>query len=125
MLLSNRVALITGGATGMGRATAFLFAEEGCDVAIADIKLKEANETINQVKEKGRKGLAIECDVSNSSQVKETVKKVISKFGKIDILVNFLSFSNRLMPRVLGFVSFVLYIYLFRDLLRQAKLSRI
>jgi NAD(P)-dependent dehydrogenase (short-subunit alcohol dehydrogenase family) len=72
----------------MGRATAFLFAEEGCDVAIADIKLKEANETINQVKEKGRKGLAIECDVSNSSQVKETVKKVISKFGKIDILVN-------------------------------------
>jgi NAD(P)-dependent dehydrogenase (short-subunit alcohol dehydrogenase family) len=88
MLLSNRVAIITGGATGMGRATAVLFAEEGCNVAIADIKMKEANETINMVKEKGREGLAIQCDVSDSSQVKDAVKEVISKFGKVDILVN-------------------------------------
>jgi len=88
MLLSNRVAIITGGATGMGRATAVLFAGEGCDVAIADINMKEANETLNQVKEKGREGLAIKCDVSDSTQVKDTVKKVIKKFGKVDILVN-------------------------------------
>jgi NAD(P)-dependent dehydrogenase (short-subunit alcohol dehydrogenase family) len=88
MLLSNRVAIITGGATGMGRSTAVMFAEEGCDVAIVDIKMKEANETLNQVIEKGREGLAIECDVSDSPKVKDTVNKVISKFGKVDILVN-------------------------------------
>jgi len=88
MLLSNRVAIITGAATGMGRSTAVMFAEEGCDVAIVDIKMKEANETLNQVIEKGREGLAIECDVSDSPKVKDTVNKVISKFGKVDILVN-------------------------------------
>lgn len=44
MLLSNRVAIITGGATGMGRSSAVMFAEEGCDVAIADINMKEVNE---------------------------------------------------------------------------------
>jgi hypothetical protein len=83
-----RVAIITGGATGMGRSTAVMFAEEGCDVAIVDIKMKEANETLNQVKEKGREGLAIECEVSDSPNVKHTVNKGISEFGKVDILVN-------------------------------------
>ena len=88
MLLSGRVAIITGGASGMGRSSAVLFAEEGCDVAIADIKMNEANETLNRVKEKGRDGLAIQCDITDSSQVKATVDQVISKFGKVDILVN-------------------------------------
>ena len=55
----------------MGRATAVLFAEEGCNVAIAEIKTKEANETLNRVEEKGGEGLAIQCEVSDSSRVKE------------------------------------------------------
>jgi len=88
MLLSNRVAIITGGAKGIGRGTAIKFAEEGCDIAIVDISMKEANETLNEVIKKGREGLAIECDITDGSKVRDTINKVISKFGKIDILVN-------------------------------------
>jgi NAD(P)-dependent dehydrogenase (short-subunit alcohol dehydrogenase family) len=88
MLLADRVAIITGGAKGMGRGMAIKFAEEGCSVAIADISMKEANETAAEVRKRGREGLAIECDVTNSKQVKATVDTVIKKFGKIDILVN-------------------------------------
>ena len=88
MLLSKRVAMITGGATGIGRGTAIKFAEEGCDIAIVDINIKEAKKTLDEVTKRGREGLAIECDVTDGSKVHETVNKVISKFGKIDILVN-------------------------------------
>jgi NAD(P)-dependent dehydrogenase (short-subunit alcohol dehydrogenase family) len=88
MLLTGRVALITGGAKGMGKGMALRFAEEGCAVAIADISMKEANETIEEVSNKGKKGLAIQCDVTKINQVRETVEKVLAAFGKIDILVN-------------------------------------
>ena len=88
MLLEDRVAIITGGAKGMGRGMALKFAEEGCSVAVADISIKEANDTIAEVLKKGKEGLAIQCDVTDGNQVRETVDKVISKFGKIDILIN-------------------------------------
>ena len=88
MLLSDKVAIITGGAKGMGKGMALKFADEGCHVAIADISLKDAEETLSEILKKGREGLAIECDVTNSKQVGDMVNKVISKFGKIDILVN-------------------------------------
>jgi NAD(P)-dependent dehydrogenase (short-subunit alcohol dehydrogenase family) len=88
MLLSDRVAIITGGAKGMGRGMALKFAEEGCSVAIADISLKEAEGTLSEVSKREREGLAIHCNITDSQQVRDTVDKVISKFGKIDILVN-------------------------------------
>jgi len=88
LLLENRVAIITGGAKGMGKGMALKFAEEGCSVAIADISMKEANDTIAEVSKKGKEGLAIQCDVTDGNQVREAVDKVISKYGKIDILVN-------------------------------------
>jgi len=88
MLLAKRVAMITGGATGIGRGTAIIFAEEGCDIAIVDINIKEAKKTLDEVIKRGREGLAIECDVTDGNEVRETVNKVINKFGKIDILVN-------------------------------------
>jgi len=88
MLLSDRVAIITGGAKGIGRGIALKFADEGCSVAVADIDMKEANNTVSEVTKKGRQGLAIQCDVTDGKQVKSTVDKVISTFGRIDILVN-------------------------------------
>ncbi|MBP1707209.1 MAG: family oxidoreductase [Chloroflexi bacterium] len=88
MLLKDRVALVTGGARGIGRGIALKFAEEGCAVAIADIKETEAEQTLKGIAGKGSKGIFIKCDATDSSQVKQMVNKVISTFGKIDILVN-------------------------------------
>jgi NAD(P)-dependent dehydrogenase (short-subunit alcohol dehydrogenase family) len=88
MLLANKVALIVGGAKGMGRSTAVSFAEQGCDVAIADIGMDDAMETVRLVQKTGRKSLALECDNTDSTKVRAVVEQVVAKFGTIDILVN-------------------------------------
>jgi NAD(P)-dependent dehydrogenase (short-subunit alcohol dehydrogenase family) len=88
MLLSNRVAIVTGGAQGIGRGIAMKFAGEGCTVAISDINVKEAQNTISEIIKMKSEGIAIECDATNSKQVSEMVRQVNSKFGSIDILVN-------------------------------------
>ena len=88
MLLSDRVAIVTGGARGIGRSTALKFAQEGCAVAIADIDIKAAQDTLADITGKGGRGLALPCDVTDRGQVGATVEKVIAGLGKIDILVN-------------------------------------
>ena len=88
MLLKDKVAIITGGAKGMGRSMAVKFAGEGCSVAIADIAVKEAEEAIAEIKNKGGNGLAIKCDITSGLEVGDAVDKVVKKYGKIDILVN-------------------------------------
>ena len=88
MLLSRRVAIITGGAKGIGRGIALRFAQEGCSVAIADINIKDAEDTLSEISKSGGDGLAIQCDVTDIKQVRDTVDKVFGKFSKIDILVN-------------------------------------
>lgn len=87
-MLAGRVAIITGGAKGIGRAIALKFAEEGCVVAIADISPKDAKDTLAEITRRGGEGLALTCDVTNRQQVGDTVAKVMANFGKIDILVN-------------------------------------
>ncbi len=88
MLLKDRVAIITGGAKGIGKGIALKFAEEGCTVVIADITEEAANETLTELAKKGKPGIFIKCDHTIEHQVQEMVKQVIGKFGKIDILVN-------------------------------------
>ena len=88
MLLADRVALITGGAGGIGRGIALGFAEEGCSVALADINIKNAGEAIDEIVKIGSTGLAVQCDATDAHQVKSAVEDVIRRFGKIDILVN-------------------------------------
>jgi len=88
MLLSNRAAIITGGARGMGRAIARRFASEGCNIAIADVLEADGKKTAGEISAAGRQAMFIRCDVSDSRQVKDMVAGAISQFGKIDILVN-------------------------------------
>ena len=88
MLLKDRVAIVTGGAHGMGRSIAAKFAEEGCSITVADILEEEAQQTADTVKEKGQEAIAVKFDQTDANQVKNMVDKTIEKFGKIDILVN-------------------------------------
>jgi len=88
MRLKNRVAVVTGAARGIGRATAIKFAKEGADVAILDILFDLAKETANEVKKTGRKAHAYEVDVGIYSQVQNVSEEIRKEFGTVDILVN-------------------------------------
>lgn len=88
MLLSKKIAIITGSAKGMGKAMALKFAQEGCAVAIVDIDIVEAEKTLSEVSDKGGKGIALSCDVTREDQVKKAVEKTIQEFGTVDILIN-------------------------------------
>ena len=88
MRLKDKVALVTGGAQGIGREIALAFAAEGAEVVIGDINLSRAQETENEIKVAGRGSLAVEVNVTDYPKVEEAVNKILDKFRKIDILVN-------------------------------------
>jgi len=88
MGLEGKVAIITGAASGIGRATAILFAKEGAKVVVVDINDKESAETAKIIKKEGKQVLFVHADVSNEPDVKNMIKKVKESFDKIDILVN-------------------------------------
>lgn len=82
----NKVALVTGASSGIGRATAIAFAKKGAKIIIVD--WIENNETLNLVKELGSEAIFIKCDVSKIIDVKEMVEKAIAQFGQIDYAFN-------------------------------------
>ncbi len=86
MLLKGKVALVTGGARGLGRADALALAEAGADVVIAD--LLDAEKTISDVRSMGRKSFAIKMDVTKKDEVKEGVTRIKKELGSVDVLVN-------------------------------------
>ena len=88
MLLEGRVALVTGGARGIGRAIALLFAKEGADIAVADVNIEQAEITAKEIESLGRKALALQLDITVYPKVEEAVNKILDKLGKVDILVN-------------------------------------
>ena len=88
MELIGKVALITGGAQGIGKAIALLLARNGADIVVTDVNLERAEETSGEIQALGRKGMALKADVSRLAEVEALVQTVVEKFGRIDILVN-------------------------------------
>jgi len=88
MKFNNKVAIITGGGSGIGQATAELFARQGAGVVVADYDAAKAAQVADGIKAAGAKALAVEVDVSKAGMVADMVQKTLDYFGGIDILFN-------------------------------------
>ncbi len=86
--ITGKVAIVTGGASGIGRAIALALAESGANVVIADRALDGAEEMAREIESAGGKAIATKTDVTDSKEVEQMVQRTIEKFGKIDILIN-------------------------------------
>ena len=88
MKLKSKVAIITGAATGIGRASSILFAREGAKVVIADINEKEGDETANIIKQAGGEAMFIRANVASTAEIEEMIKTTVATYGKLNIFFN-------------------------------------
>jgi 3-oxoacyl-[acyl-carrier protein] reductase len=88
MMLEGKVALVTGGAQGIGRAIALRFAREGARLAVSDINLEKAKETVKELENLGSEALAIGGNVADGQAAEEMIGQTLNRFGRLDILVN-------------------------------------
>jgi NAD(P)-dependent dehydrogenase (short-subunit alcohol dehydrogenase family) len=88
MRLKDKVILITGSGSGIGRATALLFGTEGAHVIVNDMARDKGEETAGRIREAGGSAVFIQADVTNPDSVKAMVDEIISRFGRIDVLFN-------------------------------------
>ena len=86
--LEDKVAIVTGGASGIGRAICQRFGSDGAKVAVADRNIVGAEETLAQMGANSDTAMAIDVNISNASQVERMVEQVVAQYGKVDILVN-------------------------------------
>jgi NAD(P)-dependent dehydrogenase (short-subunit alcohol dehydrogenase family) len=85
-LVQDKVAFITGAASGIGSGTARRFAEEGACVVIADVSAKDGERMQKELTSKGQRALFVECDVSNANSVRHAIAATVEEFGKLDIV---------------------------------------
>ena len=109
-ILKNKVILITGGGTGLGKSMAMRFAELGASLVIASRRKDVISKTTSQIKEIGSEALGLQCDVRDMDQVQSMVNDTLNHFDKIDILINnaagnFISPTEMLTPG--GFTAVV------------------
>ncbi|NLW92603.1 MAG: glucose 1-dehydrogenase [Syntrophomonadaceae bacterium] len=88
MKLKGKVAIVTGAGRGIGRAIALGFAREGASVAVANINMTNAAETVSQIEAYGGKGIAVKLDIAKVEDNQQMVDETVKAFGRVDILVN-------------------------------------
>lgn len=88
MKLENKVAVITGGASGIGRASAIRLAQDGAKIAVSDVNVEGGEETVELVKQVGSDAFFIKCDVAKESDVETMINATIERFGQLDIALN-------------------------------------
>jgi NAD(P)-dependent dehydrogenase (short-subunit alcohol dehydrogenase family) len=86
--INNKVALITGGGSGIGRATALAFAREGAKVVVADIVVEGGEETVRQIKAAGGEAIFVKTDVAKGAEVVALIKKTVETYGRLDCAFN-------------------------------------
>lgn len=86
--LKNKVAIVTGGASGMGKSESTRFASEGAKVVVADLNLEGAEEVVKEIKDNGNQALAVKVNVADTADINNMVKQTLDAFGQIDIVVN-------------------------------------
>ncbi|WP_173917668.1 SDR family NAD(P)-dependent oxidoreductase [Halobacillus sp. Marseille-Q1614] len=96
--LKGKVALVTGGGSGMGKASAIQLAKEGAKVALADIKEKDAQETKEEIQAAGGEALIIETDVSKEEDIEKCYKQLIDSYGRIDIIFANAGINGKITP---------------------------
>ncbi len=87
-LLNDKVALVTGGAMGIGKTTAQIFAREGARIVVVDIEAGGGEETVRLIKEAGGDALFVKCDVTKAMEVKAAIKKTVDTYGRLDCAFN-------------------------------------
>jgi NAD(P)-dependent dehydrogenase (short-subunit alcohol dehydrogenase family) len=85
---TGKVAFVTGGASGIGRATALAFASEGARVAVADVSEQGVQETVRLVEQQGGQAIAARCDVTKAADIKAALDKTVEAFGRLDFAFN-------------------------------------
>lgn len=86
--LKDKVAIVTGGANGIGKATALRLAQAGANIVIADLNMNDARQVVKLIEEEGVKALAIECNILKDESLVNLVETTIQEFGTINILIN-------------------------------------
>lgn len=95
MKLKDQVAIVTGGGRNIGKAIGKLFAAEGAKVVVADMDQGRGQSVVSELQKSGHQAMLVLCDISKSKDVQEMVKKVVERFGGIDILVNNAAITDR------------------------------
>ncbi|MER2107089.1 MAG: SDR family oxidoreductase [Solibacillus sp.] len=98
MLLQEKVAIITGAAQGIGKATAQLFAQHGAKVVVADIQIEKANNTVTEIIANGGNAMAIKVDITSATDIEQVFLQTVKEYGKIDIVVNNAGFMDNFSP---------------------------
>jgi 3-oxoacyl-[acyl-carrier protein] reductase len=104
-MLKDKVAIVTGGARGLGKAYCLRMAEEGAKVVVADILEKEAEEAASEIKAKGGTAIAMRADVTDEKSTLKMAEETVKKFGRIDILVNNAGFYHGMSRKPFNEIS--------------------